>query len=174
MLSSPKRHQQKTQASLKIRTPGLHRKYYGLHIHFVYHSCCHSLSQILLLPIDKYTTNQITYRHWSLKLDWSRCSHFVVGILPQHSTHISTGFFVQSTCLLEFYSRKSIICTQIMLRIKEKNKKISFKLIGIALSKFLVILGRILCYILVVFEQDIVFGAYLTLQAESREDVDVF
>ena len=32
----------------------------------------------------------------------------------------------------------------------------------------------ILCYILVVFEQDIVFGAYLTLQAESREDVDVF
>ena len=36
------------------------------------------------------------------------------------------------------------------------------------------ILGRILCYILVVFEQDIVFGAYLTLQAESREDVDVF
>ena len=24
------------------------------------------------------------------------------------------------------------------------------------------------------FEQDIVFGAYLTLQAESREDVDVF
>ena len=28
--------------------------------------------------------------------------------------------------------------------------------------------------ILVVFEQDIVFGAYLTLQAESREDVDVF
>ena len=61
-----------------------------------------------------------------------------------------------------------------MLRIKEKNKKISFKLIGIDLSKFLVILGRILCYILVVFEQDIVFGAYLTLQAESREDVDVF
>ena len=84
--------------------------------------------------IDQYTTNQITYHHWSLKLDWSRCSHFVVGILPQHSTHISTGFFVQSTCLLEFYSRKSIICTQIMLRIKEKNKKISFKLIGIALS----------------------------------------
>ena len=84
--------------------------------------------------IDKYTTNQITYRHWSLKLDWSRCGHFVVGILPQHSTHISTGFFVQSTCLLEFYSRKSIICTQIMLRIKEKNKKISFKLIGIDLS----------------------------------------
>ena len=36
------------------------------------------------------------------------------------------------------------------------------------------ILGRILCYILVIFEQDIVFGAYLTLQAESREDVDVF
>ena len=36
------------------------------------------------------------------------------------------------------------------------------------------ILSRILCYILVVFEQDIVFGAYLTLQAESREDVDVF
>ena len=70
----------------------------------------------------------------SLKLDWSRCGHFLVGILPQHSTHISTGFFVQSTCLLEFYSRKSIICTQIMLRIKEKNKKISFKLIGIALS----------------------------------------
>ena len=35
------------------------------------------------------------------------------------------------------------------------------------------ILGRILCYILVV-EQDIVFGAYLTLQAQSREDVDVF
>ena len=35
------------------------------------------------------------------------------------------------------------------------------------------ILGRILCYILVIFEQDIVFGAYLTLQAESREDVDV-
>ena len=34
--------------------------------------------------------------------------------------------------------------------------------------------GRILCYILVIFEQDIVFGAYLTLQAESREDVDVF
>ena len=31
-----------------------------------------------------------------------------------------------------------------------------------------------LCYILVIFEQDIVFGAYLTLQAESREDVDVF
>ena len=31
-----------------------------------------------------------------------------------------------------------------------------------------------MCYILVVFEQDIVFGAYLTLQAESREDVDVF
>ena len=26
----------------------------------------------------------------------------------------------------------------------------------------------------VVFEQDIAFGAYLTLQAESREDVDVF
>ena len=25
-----------------------------------------------------------------------------------------------------------------------------------------------------IFEQDIVFGAYLTLQAESREDVDVF
>ena len=24
------------------------------------------------------------------------------------------------------------------------------------------------------FEQDIIFGAYLTLQAESREDVDVF
>ena len=84
--------------------------------------------------IDEYTTYQITYRHWSLKLDWSRCGHFVVGIFPQHSTHISTGFFVQSTCLLEFYSRKSIICTQIMLRIKEKNKKISFKLIGIALS----------------------------------------
>ena len=61
-----------------------------------------------------------------------------------------------------------------MLRIKEKYKKISFKLIGIDLSYFLVILGRILCYILVVFEQDIVFGAYLTLQAESREDVDVF
>ena len=36
------------------------------------------------------------------------------------------------------------------------------------------ILSRILCYILVVFEQDIVFGVYLTLQAESREDVDVF
>ena len=36
------------------------------------------------------------------------------------------------------------------------------------------ILGRILCYILVVFEQDIAFGAYLTLQAESTEDVDVF
>ena len=36
------------------------------------------------------------------------------------------------------------------------------------------ILGRILCYILVVFEHDIVIGAYLTLQAESREDVDVF
>ena len=36
------------------------------------------------------------------------------------------------------------------------------------------ILGRILCYILVVIEQDIVFGTYLTLQAESREDVDVF
>ena len=36
------------------------------------------------------------------------------------------------------------------------------------------ILGRILCYILVVFEQDIIFGAYLTLQAERREDVDVF
>ena len=36
------------------------------------------------------------------------------------------------------------------------------------------ILGRILCYILVIFEQDIVFGAYLTLQAESREDVDEF
>ena len=36
------------------------------------------------------------------------------------------------------------------------------------------ILGRILCYILVIFEQDILFGAYLTLQAESREDVDVF
>ena len=36
------------------------------------------------------------------------------------------------------------------------------------------ILSRILCYILVVFEQDIVFGAYLTLEAESREDVDVF
>ena len=36
------------------------------------------------------------------------------------------------------------------------------------------ILGRILCYILVIFEQDIIFGAYLTLQAESREDVDVF
>ena len=84
--------------------------------------------------IDQYTTNQITYRHWSLKLDWNRCGHFVVGILPQHSKHISTGFFVQSTCLLEFYSRNSIICTQIMLRIKEKNKKISFKLIGIALS----------------------------------------
>ena len=27
---------------------------------------------------------------------------------------------------------------------------------------------------MVVFEQDIVFGAYLTLQAESRENVDVF
>ena len=27
---------------------------------------------------------------------------------------------------------------------------------------------------MVVFEQDIVFGAYLTLQAESTEDVDVF
>ena len=36
------------------------------------------------------------------------------------------------------------------------------------------ILGRILCYILVVFEQDIIFGAYLTLQAESTDDVDVF
>ena len=36
------------------------------------------------------------------------------------------------------------------------------------------ILSRILYYILVVFEQDIAFGAYLTLQAESREDVDVF
>ena len=36
------------------------------------------------------------------------------------------------------------------------------------------ILGRILCYIFGHFEQDIVFGAYLTLQAESREDVDVF
>ena len=36
------------------------------------------------------------------------------------------------------------------------------------------ILGRILCYILVIFERDIVFGAYLTLQAESRDDVDVF
>ena len=35
------------------------------------------------------------------------------------------------------------------------------------------ILSRILCYILVIFEQDIVFGAYLTLQAESRENVDV-
>ena len=31
-----------------------------------------------------------------------------------------------------------------------------------------------LCYILVIFEQDIVFGAYLTLQAESGENVDVF
>ena len=41
-------------------------------------------------------------------------------------------------------------------------------------ESFILILGRILCYILVVFEQDIVFGAYLTLQAESREDVDVF
>ena len=27
---------------------------------------------------------------------------------------------------------------------------------------------------LVIFEQDIVFAAYLTLQAESRENVDVF
>ena len=36
------------------------------------------------------------------------------------------------------------------------------------------ILSTILCYILVIFEQDIVFGAYLTLQAESRENVDVF
>ena len=36
------------------------------------------------------------------------------------------------------------------------------------------ILGRILCYILVIFEQDIVFGAYLILQAESRKDVDMF
>ena len=36
------------------------------------------------------------------------------------------------------------------------------------------ILSRIFCYILVIFEQDIVFGAYLTLQAESREDVDMF
>ena len=69
-----------------------------------------------------------------LKLAWGSSSHLLVGILPQHSTHISTGFFVQSTCLLEFYSRKSIICTQIILRIKEKNKKISFKLIGIDLS----------------------------------------
>ena len=41
-------------------------------------------------------------------------------------------------------------------------------------ESFILILGRILCYILVVFEQDIAFGAYLTLQAESREDVDVF
>ena len=41
-------------------------------------------------------------------------------------------------------------------------------------KSFILILGRILCYILVVFEQDIVFGAYLTLQAESRENVDVF
>ena len=41
-------------------------------------------------------------------------------------------------------------------------------------KSFILILGRILCYILVIFEQDIVFGAYLTLQAESREDVDVF
>ena len=41
-------------------------------------------------------------------------------------------------------------------------------------ESFILILSRILCYILVVFEQDIVFGAYLTLQAESREDVDVF
>ena len=41
-------------------------------------------------------------------------------------------------------------------------------------ESFILNLGRILCYILVVFEQDIVFGAYLTLQAESREDVDVF
>ena len=41
-------------------------------------------------------------------------------------------------------------------------------------KSFILILGRILCYILVVFEQDIIFGAYLTLQAESREDVDVF
>ena len=36
------------------------------------------------------------------------------------------------------------------------------------------ILDRILYYILVIFEQDIAFGAYLTLQAESREDEDVF
>ena len=41
-------------------------------------------------------------------------------------------------------------------------------------KSFILILGRILYYILIVFEQDIVFGAYLTLQAESREDVDVF
>ena len=41
-------------------------------------------------------------------------------------------------------------------------------------KSFILFLGRILCYILVIFEQDIVFGAYLTLQAKSREDVDVF
>ena len=41
-------------------------------------------------------------------------------------------------------------------------------------ESFILILSRILCYILVVFEQDIAFGAYVTLQAESREDVDVF
>ena len=45
---------------------------------------------------------------------------------------------------------------------------------GFKVGSFILILGRILCYILVVFEQDIIFGAYLTLQAESREDVDVF
>ena len=41
-------------------------------------------------------------------------------------------------------------------------------------ESFILILSRILCYILVIFEQNIAFGAYLTLQAESREDVDVF
>ena len=41
-------------------------------------------------------------------------------------------------------------------------------------KSFILIFSRILCYILIIFEQDIIFGAYLTLQAESREDVDVF
>ena len=61
---------------------------------------------------------------------------------------------------------------------KKKSKLLSqfgAEILGVQSWKsFILILGRILCYILVIFEQDIVFGAYLTLQAESREDVDVF